>query len=153
MVEVVFQEVVFGQVFEVGMLDEGEIGVSQRTNIHFVFWEKRGREKMQQSVGGREGEVVSKRGWRAAQLLSLESLVRDAVGEMRSSFLTGAFGWRESRPGKPHHKIPHRSLNPSRLGSSVSVHYFIFNTEACWRWMDRSYRALKLSPFSSILLR
>ena len=34
MVEIVFQEVVLGEVFEVGMLNEGQVGVCEDADIH-----------------------------------------------------------------------------------------------------------------------
>jgi len=33
-VEIVFQEVVLGKVFEVGMLNEGQVGVGEDADIH-----------------------------------------------------------------------------------------------------------------------
>lgn len=34
MIEVVFEEVVLGEVLEVGVLDEGEVGVCEEADVH-----------------------------------------------------------------------------------------------------------------------
>ena len=52
-VEVVFQEVVFGEVFEVGVLDEGQVGGGEEADIHDgrFYEENRMREREQRREG------------------------------------------------------------------------------------------------------